>query len=104
MFCAQVLHPGLVHQVRMDLFLMKIASQFIELLPGLKWLSPTEIVEEFEKLMTQQVGRCSGWSRRLLCLLVFCNLLLVHSARFQKCMFAELPFGAEIILPYCVYV
>ncbi|XP_015264788.1 PREDICTED: uncharacterized aarF domain-containing protein kinase 2 [Gekko japonicus] len=51
----KVLHPGLVHQVEMDLFLMKIASRFIELFPGLKWLSPTEIVEEFEKLMTQQI-------------------------------------------------
>ncbi|XP_077195967.1 putative aarF domain-containing protein kinase 2 isoform X2 [Paroedura picta] len=51
----KVLHPGLVHQVEMDLFLMKRASRFIELFPGLKWLSPTEIVEEFEKLMTQQI-------------------------------------------------
>ncbi|XP_048357868.1 uncharacterized aarF domain-containing protein kinase 2 isoform X2 [Sphaerodactylus townsendi] len=51
----KVLHPGLVHQVEMDLFLMKVTSRFIELFPGLKWLSPTEIVEEFEKLMTQQI-------------------------------------------------
>nr|XP_056703098.1 uncharacterized aarF domain-containing protein kinase 2 [Euleptes europaea] len=57
----KVLHPGLVHQVEMDLFLMKIASRFIELFPGLKWLSPTEIVEEFEKLMTQQIDlRCEA--------------------------------------------
>lgn len=52
---AQVLHPGLVHQVQMDLFLMKMGSHIIGLLPGFKWLSLTEIVEEFEKLMIQQV-------------------------------------------------
>lgn len=51
----QVLHPGLVHQVQMDLFLMKMGSRLIGLLPGFKWLSLTEIVEEFEKLMMQQV-------------------------------------------------
>lgn len=51
----QVLHPGLVHQVQMDLFLMKMGSRIIGLLPGFKWLSLTEIVEEFEKLMMQQV-------------------------------------------------
>lgn len=51
----QVLHPGLVHQVQMDLFLMKMGSHILGLLPGFKWLSLTEIVEEFEKLMLQQV-------------------------------------------------
>uniref|UniRef100_A0A8C0BNJ5 AarF domain containing kinase 2 n=1 Tax=Buteo japonicus TaxID=224669 RepID=A0A8C0BNJ5_9AVES len=51
----QVLHPGLVHQVQMDLFLMKMGSYIIGLLPGFKWLSLTEIVEEFEKLMVQQI-------------------------------------------------
>lgn len=50
-----MLHPGLVQQVQMDLFLMKIGSRFLELFPGIKWLSVTEIVEEFEKLMIQQV-------------------------------------------------
>nr|XP_003220915.2 PREDICTED: uncharacterized aarF domain-containing protein kinase 2 [Anolis carolinensis] len=51
----KVLHPGLVRQVQMDLFLMKMSSRFVELLPGVKWLSLTEIVEEFEKLMIQQI-------------------------------------------------
>ncbi|XP_072198066.1 uncharacterized aarF domain-containing protein kinase 2 [Excalfactoria chinensis] len=51
----KVLHPGLVHQVQMDLFLMKLGSHIIGLLPGFKWLSLTEIVEEFEKLMLQQI-------------------------------------------------
>lgn len=59
----QVLHPGLVHQVQMDLFLMKLGSHIIGLLPGFKWLSLTEIVEEFEKLMIQQVG-AMPWSPR----------------------------------------
>ncbi|XP_032057087.1 uncharacterized aarF domain-containing protein kinase 2 [Aythya fuligula] len=51
----KVLHPGLVHQVQMDLFLMKMGSHILGLLPGFKWLSLTEIVEEFEKLMLQQI-------------------------------------------------
>ncbi|KFU95812.1 putative aarF domain-containing protein kinase 2, partial [Chaetura pelagica] len=51
----KVLHPGLVNQVQMDLFLMKMGSHIIGLLPGFKWLSLTEIVEEFEKLMIQQI-------------------------------------------------
>ncbi|OXB70219.1 UNVERIFIED_CONTAM: hypothetical protein H355_010368 [Colinus virginianus] len=51
----KVLHPGLVHQVQMDLFLMKLGSHIIGLLPGFKWLSLTEVVEEFEKLMLQQI-------------------------------------------------
>nr|XP_002197606.4 uncharacterized aarF domain-containing protein kinase 2 [Taeniopygia guttata] len=51
----KVLHPGLVHQVQMDLFFMKMGSRIIGLLPGFKWLSLTEIVEEFEKLMMQQI-------------------------------------------------
>nr|XP_008169346.1 uncharacterized aarF domain-containing protein kinase 2 isoform X4 [Chrysemys picta bellii] len=52
---AQVLHPGLVLQVQIDLLLMKMGSKIIGLFPGLKWLSLAEIVEEFEKLMTQQL-------------------------------------------------
>ncbi|XP_062956102.1 uncharacterized aarF domain-containing protein kinase 2 isoform X2 [Cynocephalus volans] len=51
----KVLHPGLLSQVHMDLLLMKIGSQVLELLPGIKWLSLHEIVEEFEKLMVQQI-------------------------------------------------
>uniref|UniRef100_A0A8D2NNH4 AarF domain containing kinase 2 n=1 Tax=Zosterops lateralis melanops TaxID=1220523 RepID=A0A8D2NNH4_ZOSLA len=51
----QVLHPGLIQQVQMDLFLMKMGSRIIGLFPGFRWLSLTEIVEEFEKLMMQQI-------------------------------------------------
>ncbi|XP_063523974.1 uncharacterized aarF domain-containing protein kinase 2 isoform X3 [Pongo pygmaeus] len=50
----KVLHPGLLAQVHMDLLLMKIGSRVLGLLPGIKWLSLPEIVEEFEKLMVQQ--------------------------------------------------
>ncbi|EGV94235.1 uncharacterized aarF domain-containing protein kinase 2 isoform X2 [Cricetulus griseus] len=50
----KVLHPGLLTQVYMDLLLMKIGSQALGLLPGVKWLSLPEIVKEFEKLMIQQ--------------------------------------------------
>lgn len=39
----------------MDLLLMKAGSWLLHCLPGLKWLSLCEIVEEFEKLMTKQV-------------------------------------------------
>ncbi|XP_021792036.2 uncharacterized aarF domain-containing protein kinase 2 isoform X2 [Papio anubis] len=51
----KVLHPGLLAQVHMDLLLMKIGSRVLGLLPGIKWLSLPEIVEEFEKLMVQQI-------------------------------------------------
>ncbi|KAM8978898.1 uncharacterized aarF domain-containing protein kinase 2 [Sarcophilus harrisii] len=51
----KVLHPGLLAQVQVDLFLMKIGSRILGLIPGVKWLSLTEIVEEFEKLMVQQI-------------------------------------------------
>ena len=40
----------------MDLLLMKMGSRVLALLPGIKWLSLPEIVEEFEKLMVQQVN------------------------------------------------
>uniref|UniRef100_A0A2K6S1H6 AarF domain containing kinase 2 n=1 Tax=Saimiri boliviensis boliviensis TaxID=39432 RepID=A0A2K6S1H6_SAIBB len=51
----KVLHPGLLSQVHMDLLLMKTGSRVLALLPGIKWLSLPEIVEEFEKLMVQQI-------------------------------------------------
>ena len=51
-----MLHPGIRGQVEMDLMLMKAGSWLLHCLPGLKWLSLFEIVEEFEKLMTKQVG------------------------------------------------
>lgn len=51
----KVLHPGLLSQVQMDLLLMKIGSRALDLLPGIKWLSLPEVVEEFEKLMVQQI-------------------------------------------------
>ncbi|XP_048196300.1 uncharacterized aarF domain-containing protein kinase 2 [Perognathus longimembris pacificus] len=51
----KVLHPGLLSQVHMDLLLMKIGSRVLGLLPGVKWLSLPEVVDEFEKLMVQQV-------------------------------------------------
>uniref|UniRef100_A0ABI7YPP1 ABC1 atypical kinase-like domain-containing protein n=1 Tax=Felis catus TaxID=9685 RepID=A0ABI7YPP1_FELCA len=50
----KVLHPGLLSQVQMDLLLMKTGSRVLALLPGVKWLSLPEIVEEFEKLMVHQ--------------------------------------------------
>ncbi|KAM4039686.1 putative aarF domain-containing protein kinase 2 [Anomaloglossus baeobatrachus] len=51
----KVLHPGLGLQVKMDLLIMKTWSRLLSLIPGFRWLSLTEIVEEFEKLMTHQI-------------------------------------------------
>ncbi|XP_056138201.1 uncharacterized aarF domain-containing protein kinase 2 isoform X2 [Lampris incognitus] len=51
----KVLHPGIRRQVEIDLLLMRAGSWFLHCLPGLKWLSLPEIVEEFEKLMTKQI-------------------------------------------------
>ncbi|KAJ8245643.1 hypothetical protein GJAV_G00272930 [Gymnothorax javanicus] len=51
----KVLHPGVIRQVQIDLLLMKTGSWMLHCLPGLKWLSLPEIVEEFEKLMFRQI-------------------------------------------------
>lgn len=51
----KVIHPGIRRQVEMDLLLMKGGSWLLDCLPGLKWLSLSEVVEEFEKLMTKQI-------------------------------------------------
>ncbi|KAK7891409.1 hypothetical protein WMY93_023372 [Mugilogobius chulae] len=51
----KVVHPGVRRQVEIDLLLMKSGSWILDHLPGLKWLSLYEIVEEFEKLMTKQI-------------------------------------------------
>ncbi|XP_051885725.1 uncharacterized aarF domain-containing protein kinase 2 isoform X3 [Pristis pectinata] len=50
-----VMHPGIAHQISMDLKLMKAASSVLNLLPGLKWLKLTEVVEEFEEVMLRQI-------------------------------------------------
>ncbi|KAG7258406.1 hypothetical protein CRUP_038308 [Coryphaenoides rupestris] len=41
-------------KVEIDLLLMRAGSWLLHRLPGLKWLSLPEIVDEFEKLMTKQ--------------------------------------------------
>ncbi|XP_070686213.1 uncharacterized aarF domain-containing protein kinase 2 [Pempheris klunzingeri] len=51
----KVVHPGVRSQVEIDLLLMKAGSWLLNCLPGLKWLSLCEIVNEFEKLMTKQI-------------------------------------------------
>ncbi|XP_031420787.1 uncharacterized aarF domain-containing protein kinase 2 isoform X2 [Clupea harengus] len=51
----KVLHPGIRGQVEIDLLLMRAGSWLLNCLPGVKWLSLPEIVEEFEKLMTKQI-------------------------------------------------
>lgn len=51
----KVLHPGIRRQVQLDLILMKAGSVLISCLPGFKWLSLPEVVDEFEKLMMKQI-------------------------------------------------
>ncbi|KAL0968025.1 hypothetical protein UPYG_G00261290 [Umbra pygmaea] len=51
----KVLHPGIRRQVELDILLMKVGAWFINCLPGLKWLSLPEIMDEFEKLMIKQI-------------------------------------------------
>ncbi|XP_054895669.1 uncharacterized aarF domain-containing protein kinase 2 [Poeciliopsis prolifica] len=51
----KVVHPGVRRQVEIDLLLMKAGSWLLHCMPGLKWLSLCEVVEEFEKLMTKQI-------------------------------------------------
>lgn len=51
-----MIHPGVRRQVEIDLLLMKAGSWLLQRLPGMKWLSLCEVVDEFEKLMTKQVG------------------------------------------------
>ncbi|XP_068579498.1 uncharacterized aarF domain-containing protein kinase 2 [Cebidichthys violaceus] len=51
----KVVHPGIRKQVEIDLLLMKAGSWLLQCLPGLKWLSLCEIVDEFEKLMIKQI-------------------------------------------------
>ncbi|KAK5601095.1 hypothetical protein CRENBAI_004131 [Crenichthys baileyi] len=51
----KVVHPGVRRQVEIDLLLMKAGSWLLHCVPGLKWLSMCEVVEEFEKLMTKQI-------------------------------------------------
>uniref|UniRef100_G3NI61 ABC1 atypical kinase-like domain-containing protein n=1 Tax=Gasterosteus aculeatus aculeatus TaxID=481459 RepID=G3NI61_GASAC len=51
----KVVHPGIRRQVEIDILLMKAGSWLLQCLPGLKWLSLCEIVDEFEKLMIKQI-------------------------------------------------
>ncbi|XP_006734970.1 uncharacterized aarF domain-containing protein kinase 2 isoform X2 [Leptonychotes weddellii] len=75
----KVLHPGLLSQVQMDLLLMKMGSRVLALLPGIKWLSLPEIVEEFEKLMVHQIDlRYEAQNLEHF----QCNFLNVNSVRF----------------------
>ncbi|KAI5947981.1 putative aarF domain-containing protein kinase 2 [Manis javanica] len=75
----KVLHPGLLTQVQMDLLLMKMGSRILALLPGIKWLSLPEIVEEFEKLMVQQIDlRYEAQNLEHF----QCNFLNVNSVKF----------------------
>uniref|UniRef100_A0A4W3IJB4 AarF domain containing kinase 2 n=1 Tax=Callorhinchus milii TaxID=7868 RepID=A0A4W3IJB4_CALMI len=51
----KVLHPGIEHQVALDLIIMKAGSWLLSLLPKLKWLRLPEVIEEFEILMRRQI-------------------------------------------------
>ncbi|KAM8892509.1 putative aarF domain-containing protein kinase 2 [Spinachia spinachia] len=51
----KVVHPGIRRQVEIDILLMKAGGRLLQCLPGLKWLSLCEVVDEFEKLMIKQI-------------------------------------------------
>ncbi|XP_035681339.1 uncharacterized aarF domain-containing protein kinase 2-like isoform X1 [Branchiostoma floridae] len=51
----KVLHPGLYRTVKRDLSIMSGIAWLLEWVPGLKWLSLSEIVSEFGDLIMSQI-------------------------------------------------
>ncbi|XP_066286237.1 uncharacterized aarF domain-containing protein kinase 2-like isoform X1 [Branchiostoma lanceolatum] len=51
----KVLHPGLYRTVKRDLSIMSGIAWLLEWVPGLKWLSLSEIVNEFGDLIMSQI-------------------------------------------------
>ncbi|KAI8507659.1 putative aarF domain-containing protein kinase 2 [Branchiostoma belcheri] len=51
----KVLHPGLYRTVKRDLSIMSGVAWLLEWVPGLKWLSLSEIVNEFGDLIMSQI-------------------------------------------------
>ncbi|XP_038063313.1 uncharacterized aarF domain-containing protein kinase 2-like [Patiria miniata] len=51
----KVLHPGIYRRVKWDLQLLRIIAGILSYVPGLRWLSLPECVEDFEGLMKNQI-------------------------------------------------
>lgn len=83
---SQVVHPGIKRQVEIDLRLMKAGSWLLHCLPGLKWLSLCEIVEEFDKLMSKQVQHSIC---RLCVWLSWGQMCVVQCVRNSSCHFVS---------------
>ena len=53
----QVLHPGIYRHVERDLRVLRVLGRILEFcVPGLKWMSISECLDEFSNLMTRQVN------------------------------------------------
>lgn len=52
----KIIHPGVEEIITADIMIMKTVSTLLECLPGMSTLSICESVEEFEKLMINQVN------------------------------------------------
>lgn len=51
----KVLHPGIFESVHLDLQIIRLFARVLCIIPGLHWLSPVQLVEEFEALMKNQI-------------------------------------------------
>ncbi|XP_022086453.1 uncharacterized aarF domain-containing protein kinase 2-like [Acanthaster planci] len=51
----KVLHPGIYRRVKWDLQLLRVLAGILSLIPGLRWLSLPECVQDFEVLMKNQI-------------------------------------------------
>ena len=56
--CTQVVHPRVASYVELDLSLLAGAASTLEALPGLglKWLGPSEAVDQFRAVMQNQLN------------------------------------------------
>lgn len=56
--CTQVVHPRVASFVELDLSLLAVAASTLEALPGLglKWLGPSEAVDQFRAVMQNQLN------------------------------------------------
>ncbi|NP_001229590.1 aarF domain containing kinase 2-like [Strongylocentrotus purpuratus] len=52
----KVLHPGIYESVHLDLRIINVFARILNLIPGLHWLSPVDLVDEFESLMKNQIN------------------------------------------------
>ncbi|XP_041460416.1 uncharacterized aarF domain-containing protein kinase 2-like [Lytechinus variegatus] len=52
----KVLHPGIYECVHLDLRIIHVFARILNLIPGLHWLSPVDLVDEFESLMKNQIN------------------------------------------------